>query len=191
MWNTAFAETAFLEFDLGKVYNVSGLYQWNYNEKPPYHERGLKKVKLSTSDDGKNWQELMQTIFKAGTGQPDLPAETVKFGQPVKARYIRLDALSRYGSDAFGFSEIRFANADKAYVAPSRVWTPKYTRPVYPVIIPGQKTGSAGETLFPEAARVVDVSKSAYQGDARIALGGSHQMGSPTHQRCCRDSGRD
>jgi len=162
MWNTAFADTAFLEFDLGKVYNVSGLYQWNYNEKPPYNERGLKKVKLSTSDDGKNWKELMQTIFKAGTGQPDLPAEAVKFEQPVRTRYIRLDALSRYGSDAFGFSKIRFANADKTYVAPSRVWTPKYTRPVYPAISPGQKTGSAGETLFPEAARVVDVSKAPY-----------------------------
>ena len=162
MWNTGFGDTAFLEFDLGKVYNVSGLYQWNYNEKPPYHERGLKEVKISTSDDGVIWKEFTQTIFKVGTGQPDLPAEVVKFGQPVKTRYIRLDALSRYGSDAFGFSEIRFANADRAYVAPSRVWIPKYTRPVYPAITLGQKAGGATETTFPDAAKVVDVSKPPY-----------------------------
>jgi hypothetical protein len=162
MWNTGFAATAFLEFDLGKVYNVSGFYQWNYNEKAPYNERGLKEVAISTSGDGKSWKELTKTLFTAGTGQPDLPAEVVKFEQPAKTRYLRLDGLSRYGSDAFGFSEIRFANADKAYEAPSRVWTPKYTRPVYPAITPGQRTGSATETLFPDAAKVVDVTKPPY-----------------------------
>ncbi len=169
MWNTAFAETAFLEFDLGKIHNVSGLYQWNYNEKPPYNARGLKEVKISTSDDGKTWKELTQTTFTAGTGQPELLAEVVKFAQPAKTRYIRLDALSRYGSDAFGFSEIRFANADKPYVAPSRVWTPKYTRPVHPAMTPGQKSDAAADNVFPEAARVVDVTKPPYnaKGDGK------------------------
>jgi hypothetical protein len=162
MWNTGFADTAFLEYDLGAVYNVSGLYQWNYNEKPPYNERGLKEVKISTSDDGTNWKKRTLTVFEAGTGQPDLAAEVIKFEQPVKTRYIRLDALSRYGSDAFGFSEIRFANADKAYKAPSRVWSAKYTRPVYPARTLGQKTSDATETIFPEAAKIVDVSQPPY-----------------------------
>jgi hypothetical protein len=162
MWNTGFADSAFLEYDLGAVYNVSGLYQWNYNEKPPYNERGLKEVKISTSDDGTNWKKRTLTVFEAGTGQPDLAAEVIKFEQPVKTRYIRLDALSRYGSDAFGFSEIRFANADKAYKAPSRVWSAKYTRPVYPARTLGQKTSDATETIFPEAAKIVDVSQPPY-----------------------------
>lgn len=169
MWNTAFADSAFLEFDLGKVHNVSGLYQWNYNEKAPYNARGLKEVKISTSDDGKTWKKLTQTTFTSGTGQPDLLPEVVKFEQPAKTRYIRLDALSRYGSDAFGFSEIRFANADKPYVAPSRVWTPKYTRPIHPAITPGQKPGGAADNVFPDAARVVDVTKPPYnaKGDGK------------------------
>jgi Pectate lyase superfamily protein/F5/8 type C domain len=162
MWNTGGMNTAFLEYDLGEAYNISGLYQWNYNEKPPYNERGLKNVKISVSDDGQTWKEVTSIVFKLASGKPEIPPEVIKFQAPVRGRYVRLDALSRYGSDAFGFSEIRFANADKAYVAASRVWTPKYTRPVHPQVALGQKLAGSVDNTFPAAANVVDVSKPPY-----------------------------
>lgn len=162
MWNTAGMDTAVLEYDLGDTYNISGLYQWNYNEKPPYNERGVKNVKISVSDDGKTWKEVTNVVFKIGSGKPELAPEVIKFEVPVRGRYVRLDALSRYGSDAFGLSEIRFANADKAYVAPSRTWVAKYERPVHPKVALGQKLAGSVDNTFPEAANVVDVSKPPY-----------------------------
>ncbi len=162
MWNTAFMDTAMLEYDLGETYNLSGLYQWNYNEAPPYNARSVKEVKISVSDDGKAWTEVKKVTFKAGNGKPELPAEVIKFDAAVKARYVRLDALSRHGSDAFGLSEIRFANADKAYVAPSRIWVAKYARPVHPKVAQGAKLAGSVDNTFPAAANVVDVSKPPY-----------------------------
>ncbi len=162
MWNTSGGKTALLEFDLGETYNLSGLYQWNYNEAPPYNDRSLKNVRISTSKDGKNWTDLTQVVFTKGTGKPELKAQVIQFDQPTQARYVRLDALSRYGSDGFGLSEIRFANADKAYVAPSRTWTPKYKRPVYPNITPGQKVSGTSDNTFPDTANIVNVTKPPY-----------------------------
>ncbi len=160
MWNTPGVDSAFLEYDLGSSYNLSGLYQWNYNEAPPYNERSLKDLKISVSEDGKNWKDVGQFVFAAGTGAGELPAQAIAFEHAVKARYVRLDAISRYGSDAFGLSEIRFANADKAYVSPPRTWTPKYARPTHPDAVRGKVL--TDDQVFPESAQVVDVTKAPY-----------------------------
>ena len=117
MWNTGGADRAELRYDLGQSYNVSGLYLWNFNE-GDYTARGIKDATLEVSDDGQTWRKVGDFSFRRASGSPEERAQVVPFEKPVKGRYFKLNANSRFGSDAFGLAEIRFANADKPYVLP-------------------------------------------------------------------------
>ena len=46
---------AWLWFDLGQVYNVSGMYIWNYNEKGDWNSRSVKEFDVSASADDKSF----------------------------------------------------------------------------------------------------------------------------------------
>ncbi|NJL71108.1 MAG: hypothetical protein HC888_05560, partial [Candidatus Competibacteraceae bacterium] len=161
MWNTQNMSQAELIYDLGEPHRVAGLYVWNHNE-PNYMDRGIKQARIEVSDDGKKWSPVGEFTFQRATGKPELPAEVIPFAQPVKGRYFKINALSRFGSDAFGFSEIRFANADKAYTAPSLTWTPKYERPQHPKLALGQPLNGAENIVFPKGSGIIDITQAPY-----------------------------
>ena len=161
MWNTGGAERAELRYDLGESYNVSGLYLWNFNE-GNYTARGIKDATIEVSDDGQTWRKVGDFSFGRASGSPEERAQVVPFEKPVKGRYFKLNANSRFGSDAFGLAEIRFANADKAYVLPPRGFASKYPRPTYPKLAQGEVLKGTENIVFPAAANIVDVSKAPY-----------------------------
>lgn len=161
MWNTGGADSAFLQYDLGREFKVSGMYVWNFNESPPYNQRSLKDVKVQVSDDGKAWRDVGQFVFQKAAGAPEAPVQVIEFDKPASGRHFKLNALSRYGSDAFGLAEIRFANADKSYSPPAE-FTSKYARPTYPDLEQGEALARAENIVFPAVAKAVDVSQPPY-----------------------------
>ena len=162
MWNGAADST--LGFDLGKVYHVSGIYLWNYNEGNGYNRRGIRDVEISYSADDKAFSPPVKYTFEMAPGTEDYGGQGVPFPKPVAARYFRWKILSNYGSgEASGIAEVRFANADlKAVAAVSAVWKPTYPRPLYAKIKRGAALPGAENIVFPSDAGIVDVTKAPY-----------------------------
>ena len=161
MWN-AFNDGAFVSFDLGETYNVAGLYVWNYNEPDRWLNRGIHEVMIQWSSDNKTWTDVGKFTFPKANGSNELLAQPIQFEKPVKARYFKINTLSNYGENETGLSEIRFANADKAYQPPA-AFKPKYPRPPLTVLPLGQPLKGAENITFPEGAGgIVDVTKAPY-----------------------------
>ena len=161
-WNTGGGDPAFLQYDLGAPRNVNGFYLWNYGGPAPWVARGLREIKLEASDDGQNFQTVGNFTLTGNDTSNEIRAQVVPFGKAVKARYFKITPLERFGSDAWGLSEIRFSNADKKYVLPSREWKPKYARPTYPQLKTGQNLAGAHNIVLPAGGNWVDVTKAPY-----------------------------
>ncbi len=153
MWNGEW--NAWLQFDLGKTYNVAGFYAWNYNE-PNWTNRGLKDVTVAFSQDGQTFAPVGDFTLQEAPGKDDYQGQAVAFKATVAARYFKLQIKSNYrGGENSGLAEIRFANANEKAPGPRKiVWTPKYPRPTHPKLAPG--------AIFPEGAGVIDVTKAPY-----------------------------
>ncbi len=153
MWNGD--ANSWLQFDLGKPFNVAGFYAWNYNE-GGWSNRSIKDVAVSASGDGQTFAPVGDFTLEQAPGKDDYKGQAVKFEKPVAARYFKLQIKSNYrGGEMSGLAEIRFANADEKAPAPQKiVWTPKYPRPTHPKLAPG--------ALFPDGAGVIDVTKAPY-----------------------------
>ena len=162
MWNGA--PDAALGFDLGKIYRVSGIYLWNYNEGNGYNRRGVRDVEISYSTDNKDFNSSGKYTFEMAPGTDNYTGQAVPFPKPVSARYFRWKILSNYGSaEASGIAEVRFANADiKAVLTVPAVWKPTYSRPVYPKLKRGAVLTGAENVIFPADAGIVDVTKAPY-----------------------------
>lgn len=153
MWNGDW--DSWLQFDLGKSFNVAGFYAWNYNE-PNWTNRGIKELTLSSSQDGQNFTPVGDFTLDEATSKDDYKGQSVRFQKPVAARYFKLQIKSNYkGGEQSGLAEIRFANADARAPGPRKiVWTPKYPRPTYPKLARG--------AIFPADAGIVDVTQAPY-----------------------------
>ncbi|NJL70282.1 MAG: DUF4457 domain-containing protein [Candidatus Competibacteraceae bacterium] len=165
MWSSGGGDfKGWIRFDLGEEYQVSGAYVWNYNESGEWRKRGLKQVLIQSSTDGESWSDVGTFDFALAPGTAKYEGEAVAFAKPIKARYFKFQSLGNHrNSEQAGLSEVRFANAEEKYVAPSREWKPKYARPTYPQLKQGQPLPNGGENfVFPADAGVVDVSLAPY-----------------------------
>ena len=161
-WNTGGGDPAFLQYDLGQQFNVNGFYVWNYGGPAPWVSRGLKEIQLDASDDGQTFKSVGQFALAGEDSSNEIRAQAVKFDAPIKARFFKITPISRFGSDAWGLSEIRFANADKKYVMPSRDFKSKYPRPTYPQLKQGEILKGAENIVFPADSGVIDLSQAPY-----------------------------
>lgn len=162
MWNGAANST--LNFDLGKPYEVSGIYLWNYNEKNGYNSRAVKDVAISYSVDNSAFVPLGMFTFEMAPGKDDYRGETIPFGKAVKARYFRWEIKSNYrGGEMSGIAEVRFANAVVRYTPPiSTTWNPKYTRTNHPKRPLGAPLPGAENLVFPDDSGIVNVTHPPY-----------------------------
>ncbi|MGQ9588772.1 MAG: glycosyl hydrolase family 28-related protein, partial [Planctomycetota bacterium] len=163
MWNGA--ADAWLIFDLGKEYLVSGIYVWNYNERDGWNTRSVREADLSASADGTAFRPVDRLRLSLAPGTEDYPGEALRFRAPVRARYFRLQILSNYrGGEMSGLSEVRFADAERAAPPPAAVeWKPKYPRPEHPRLALGAPLPGAENVVFPDDAGIVDVTKPPYR----------------------------
>ncbi len=100
---TAFSVT----FDIGRREQLGKMYFWNYNDASAL-DNGVKELKVSYSEDGNAYTALGTiTLEKAdGTGKLSA-AETFADFAGVTAQYVKLEAVSNYGGDGTGLSEVR------------------------------------------------------------------------------------
>jgi hypothetical protein len=156
MWNGK--PLSWLLFDLGKEYNVNGMYVWNYNEKGGWNTRGVKQVEVTSSSDGNSFSPAGTFTLKLAPGTEDYGGEVIPFTKPIRARYFKWQIKSNYrGGEMSGVAEVRFSNADAKAAPPVAAdWTPKYPRPQHPSRIPSQQQppdrlrGSSSAAAGPE-----------------------------------------
>jgi len=121
----------FVAFDLGAVYDLTGVYLWNYNQDDhggtlDLSDRGVQQFSIQVSDDA----DLTSAIWTGLAGGPTCtaprapaaafennppyynePAHLVSFAAE-DVRLVRLNVLSNYGSLGWvGLSEVRFEGA--------------------------------------------------------------------------------
>ena len=98
-------------FDIGHTEKLGQLYIWNYNASDRT-SNGLKDVKISLSEDGETWSDPIACTLRQADGTAGSKATNLTDGSPVdfggaNGRYLRIEALSNYGGDWYGLSEIR------------------------------------------------------------------------------------
>ncbi len=84
---------------------------WNYNQKSKL-EAGVKDFRLSYSEDNFHYHSLGEHTLEVGKGISSYASkiddeEYYDFGG-IKAKFVKIEALSNYGANQFGLSEVRF-----------------------------------------------------------------------------------
>lgn len=109
--------TADIQFDLGKVCQLSNVHVWNLNFSSPYNGRGANQVTILTSTNASTWVTEGTYSFTQASGLAgDLGFDINASGwQP--ARYIDFQILSNFGSydnaGHVGLSEVQFSAASE------------------------------------------------------------------------------
>ncbi len=119
---------SFLEFDLSRVCRLSCMAIWNFNQTEEV-DSGLKEVKILSSSDGKDWEELKGPgypyVLAKASGEKEVPATNLEnpAGAPIDfegkcVRYVRIlpeEGIGRgchggYIEDQYrhGLSAVRF-----------------------------------------------------------------------------------
>ncbi|WP_447640240.1 MULTISPECIES: glycoside hydrolase family 2 TIM barrel-domain containing protein [Chitinophagaceae] len=100
IWHTMYSVTVaqyphWVDFDAGETKTIKG---FTYLPRQDGGYNGnIKNYKIQVSDDAKKWSEpIVEGVFERNT-----KLQTVKFSQPVKARYVRFTALSSQNKQDF------------------------------------------------------------------------------------------
>ena len=162
MWNGEPNST--LTFDLGSVKNLAGAYIWNYNEGGGWASRSVRELRILSSSDNKVFAPVGTFTLGQASGKDDDAGQAIRFAQKIRARWIKFQILSNYrGGEMSGLSEVRFADADHAYVPSATLqWKPKYARPQHPKLKPGQVLAGAENIVYPRDAGVIDITQAPY-----------------------------
>lgn len=98
-------------YDAGHVEKLGLLYIWNYNASGDTGS-GLKEVKISISEDGEVWTEQGTYVLAQASGDDGIKATNQENGDPIdfggkSGRYLKIEAVSNYGGEGYGLSELR------------------------------------------------------------------------------------
>ena len=105
--NAKRGDSYWIMYDFGEIYSLSGTTIWNSNVSGNTNI-GIKDLAIDYSTDGVNWLEYgTERISEANASNYYTGIEGPDF-DGIEARYVLLTALSNYGGDCVGFSEIRF-----------------------------------------------------------------------------------
>lgn len=105
--NAKRGDSYWIMYDFGQIYSLAKTNIWNSNVSSNTNV-GIKDMAIDYSTDGVNWveygtvriPEANASNFYTGVEGPDLDG--------IEAQYILITALSNYGGDCVGISEIRF-----------------------------------------------------------------------------------
>ena len=94
-------------YDFKKTYRLGNSHIWNVND-PLHLARGLQDVAIDYSIDGDTWVEAGTYVWDQGSGSSIYEGVIGPNFDGLDARFVLITALSNYGDDCYGFSEIRF-----------------------------------------------------------------------------------
>ncbi len=166
MWNSEQnkpVDQQWVAFDLGKVRGISAVLVWTYNE-AGYTGRGLQQCTVEVSSDGKSWNKSGTFTLKEASGRESEPAQLLKLPEKTRGSQVRIRALSAFGKDAVGLSEVRFVVDDASGATPlagAKPFVQRYPPTTY-AIKPGGTVAGCRNITFPTDSGVVDVTKAPY-----------------------------
>ncbi|MEI7900588.1 MAG: glycoside hydrolase family 38 C-terminal domain-containing protein [bacterium] len=118
MWHTAekpsasavagIQAPAWVRFDFDRPEAFNRILIWNHNQQN-LTDRGFRKTTILGTADGTTWKTLAETELpqaSGGAAAPTVVALTLK--QPLKA--VVIAALSNWGGNVYGLSEVRFVS---------------------------------------------------------------------------------
>lgn len=180
MWLTDAAPCEiYVQFDFGATYPLGEMWVWNYNQSHPdcpgLPGRGLRRIAIHYSLDGKGWTEHQDEGFPyelaPADGMAGLTATNLNDGKrtPIRwnnklARYVRITAdLSREGhwggyqeGERYGgLSAVRFYAGSGLAVEPAEEWTAMFRRRsgwtgsdgIYSIPIDGNEAQGSGSGI--------------------------------------------
>lgn len=104
--NPARPVSHFIMYDFGKVYKLGQMTIWNTND-PSRLSWGMQDVAIDYSPDGENWYTAGDFTFPQASGLSTYEgAEGPNLGD-VEGRYLLITALTNYGGECYGLSEMR------------------------------------------------------------------------------------
>jgi len=136
MWHTGFnppisqadpatqAGPAWVRFELARITDLKEMLVWNHNQ-AEYSSRGLKKVYIEYSQDGRTWKvhrngkQDTWTIARAAEKNGESISQRIDL-TGVKAKYLCLTAAhedGNYGDNIFGLSEVIFVTNEPVEVS--------------------------------------------------------------------------
>jgi len=121
MWLAAKSDAApWIQYQFDETYTLKTMWVWNYNQvvssgpiAGPRTDRGMQQCTIEYSADGNTWTRLGGTHTFAQADASDNYAHNteIDFGN-VKARFVKISAVSNYGGTSTGLSEVRFYAGD-------------------------------------------------------------------------------
>ncbi|MEN9359135.1 MAG: hypothetical protein RL095_670 [Verrucomicrobiota bacterium] len=102
------ASPAWLRFDFSTPQSPESISIWNHNQSG-YTNRGLRKIQLYGSADGKAWFPLGGEVELKQAGGRDEAPQTLPLqlgGRKIQS--VLLVAISNWGSEVYGLSEVQF-----------------------------------------------------------------------------------
>jgi len=104
--NSLRADSHWIQYDLGKEYELGQTHIWNYNV-PGETDKGFQNVAIDYSLDGTNWTALDIYSWPLADGSSDYSGFIGPDFLEVKARYVLITSLDS-GSACRGFGKIVF-----------------------------------------------------------------------------------
>jgi len=183
MWLSEQGRTGgWVEFDLGRVYELGSILVWNYNERG-HTKRGIKTADISVWTQGTGWQKICDDFeFAEAEGSFDYDEPILVEFNGAKTQKVRFDDLANLGDgDYIGLSEVRFFQS----------WGPEAIRP-HPadgedigVLLDAKLSWTSGVGV--KAHKVyfgTDADNLKYMG--RVEAGDSSEVNLPTLEKCKR-----
>jgi len=104
--NPIYGESHWILYDLGYTYVLKETQLWNTNE-PEHLDYGIQDFNVDYSIDGSTWIHLGSYSLNQATGKSNYEGEEGPDFDNIKARYVLITPSTNYGSNCYGFSELK------------------------------------------------------------------------------------
>ena len=95
----------FILYDFVKTYALGQMTIWNSND-PSHLDYGMREVAIDYSIDGQTWQHAGDFILPLASGLSTYEGAEGPNLNEIEARYLLITALSNYGGECYGLSEM-------------------------------------------------------------------------------------
>jgi len=95
----------FIMYDFGKVYSLGQMTIWNTND-PSHLDWGMREVAIDYSTNGQTWQHAGDFTLPQASGLSTYEGAEGPNLNDIEARYLLITALTNYGGECYGLSEM-------------------------------------------------------------------------------------
>ena len=101
----------FILYDFVKTYALGQMTIWNSND-PSHLDYGMREVAIDYSIDGQTWQHAGDFTLPQASGLSTYEGAEGPNLNEIEARYLLITALTNYGGECYGLSEMNVAGEE-------------------------------------------------------------------------------